>query len=65
MTKYVDEVVNNIVRVSEHSFDEILDALVSCGYVYVCNDEYNDVPVWLSIAVDKLEHETHVDEEEI
>lgn len=61
MTKYVEEVVNHIVSVSGHSFDEVLDELVLYGYVYTCNDEYNDVPVWLSIAVDKLEHETHFD----
>lgn len=62
MTKYVEEVVNDIVRVSGHGFDEVLDELVSCGYSYACNDEYNDVLVWLSIAVDKLEHETYVDD---
>lgn len=59
MTKYVESVVNYIVSVSGHRFDEVLDELVLYGYVYACNDEYNDVPVWLAIAVDKLEHETY------
>lgn len=61
MTKYVEEVVNYIVSGSGHSFDEVLDELVLYGYVYACNDEYNDVPVWLSNAAYKLEHETHFD----
>jgi hypothetical protein len=61
MTKYVEEIVNDIVRVSGHSFDSVLDEIVSCGYLYVCNDEYNDIPVWLATAVYKLEHETYFD----
>ena len=61
MTKYVETVVNYIVSVSGHSFDEVLDELVLYGYVYVCNDEYNDTPAWLATAVYKLEHETYFD----
>lgn len=36
MTKYVEKVVNDIVRASGHSFDEVLGELVSCGYSYAC-----------------------------
>ena len=35
MTKYVEEIVNDIVRISGHDFDAVLDEVVSCGYLYV------------------------------